>query len=199
MPAAVRVTRLEHSAAALRHAAVRTRDAAAARRMLSIALVLEGGSRSVAAAQCGMDRQTLRDWVHRYNAGGLDGLSDRRSPGRPPRLTPDWAAAVAGWVRQGPELERHGVVRWRRVDLSAEIERHFGVKLAARTVGRLLHRLGFSRVSVRPYHPRKDAEAQASFKKTSPSGPLPPCLPQPAASRSRSGSRTKPGSASRAA
>lgn len=199
MPAAVTVTRLEHSASTLRQAAARTRDAAAARRMLAIALVLEGGSRMAAATRCGMERQTLRDWVHRYNAAGLDGLSDRRSPGRPPRLTADWAAAVAGWVRQGPDLERHGVVRWRRVDLSAEIERQFGVKLAARTVGRLLRRLGFSRVSARPYHPRKDTEAQAAFKKTSPRGRPPLSLPQLAASRSKSGSRTKPGSASRAA
>ena len=167
MPAAVMVTRLEHSVVALRLAASRARDADAARRMLAIALVLEGRSRSEAAASCGMDRQTLRDWIHRYNAEGLDGLSDRRSPGRAARLTSEQAAAVASWVRQGPELARHGVVRWRRIDLCAEVERQFGVKLAERTMGTLLRRLGFSRLSVRPHHPQKDAQAQAAFKKTS--------------------------------
>ena len=166
MPAAVRVTREEHSPAALRRAASQTRDADAARRMLAIALVLDGCSRAEAAASCGMDRQSLRDWVHRYNAEGLAGLSDRRSPGRPARLTPEQQAEVAGWVRQGPDLERHGVVRWRRLDLAGEIARHFGIRLAERSVGTLLRRLGFSRVSVRPHHPRKDAEAQAAFKKT---------------------------------
>lgn len=198
MPSAVRVTREDHSPAALRRAASQTRDADAARRMLAIALVLEGRSRAEAAASCGMDRQTLRDWVHRYNAEGLAGLSDRRSPGRPARLTPEQRAELAGWVRQGPGLERQGVVRWRRLDLAAEIARHFGIQLAERSVGRLLRRLGFSRVSVRPYHPQKDAEAQEAFKKTSlPWSPL-PSLTRHAASRSKSGSRTKPGSASRA-
>ncbi|MBK1662230.1 IS630 family transposase [Paracraurococcus ruber] len=198
MPEAVRVMREEHSPAALRQAASRTRDADAAHRMLAIALVLEGRSRAEAAASCGMDRQTLRDWVHRYNAAGLAGLSDRRSPGRPARLTPEQQAAVAGWVRQGPDLQRHGVVRWRRLDLADEIARQFGIGLAERSVGTLLRRLGFSRVSVRPYHPQRDAGAQEAFKKTS----LPwSRLPSPkrlAASRSKSGSRTKPGSASRA-
>jgi transposase len=199
MPAAVAVTRLKHSAAELRQAASQTRDANAARRMLAIALVLEGRSRAEAAASCGMDRQTLRDWVQRYNAEGPAGLSDRRSPGRPPRLTPAQAQEVARWVRQGPELERHGVVRWRRVDLSAEIGRCFGVRLAARSVGRLLRRLGFRRLSVRPYHPRQDAAAQVAFKKTLLTRSLPPSPPRRAASRSRSGSMTKPESASRGA
>jgi transposase len=198
MPAAVVVTRAEHSAAALRRAAAQTRGADAARRMLAIALVLEGRSRAEAAASCGMDRQTLRDWVHRYNAEGLAGLSDRRSPGRPARLTPEQQAAVAGWVRQGPDLERHGVVRWRRLDLAGEIVRHFGIRLAERSVGTLLRRLGFSRVSPRPYHPQKDAAAQAAFKKTSPPWSRAPSPMRRAASRSKSGSRMKPGSASRA-
>ncbi len=199
MPAAVRVTREAHSPAAMRRAASQTRDADAARRMLAIALVLEGRSRAEAAASCGMDRQTLRDWVHRHNAQGLSGLSDHRSPGRPARLTPEQQATVAGWVRQGPDLERHGVVRWRRLDLAAgEIARHFGIRLAERSVGTLLRRLGFSRVSVRPYHPQKDAEAQAAFKKTSPPRSRTPSPTPLAASRSKSGSRTKPGSASRA-
>jgi transposase len=165
MPAAVAITREEHSASGLRRAAARMRDARAARRMLAIALVLEGCSRAEAAASCGMDRQTLRDWVHRYNAEGLAGLSSSPAP----RLTPAQKAEVVEWVRRGPDPVRHrGLVRWRRCDLVAEIATRFGVQLAERTVGDLLRELNFSRVSVRPHHPQRDALAQEAFKKTSP-------------------------------
>src|SRR3954464_13264434 len=94
----------------------RCRDARAARRMLALALVLEGASREEAARAAGMDRPTLRDWVHRYNAEGLAGLRDRRRPGPRPRLTPEQEAALAGVVERGPDPDRDGVVRWRRVE-----------------------------------------------------------------------------------
>jgi transposase len=166
--------------------------------MLALALILEGRSRTEAARACGMDRQTLRDWVHRYNDEGLSGLSDRRSPGPTPRLTPLQQAQVADWVRQGPDLAEHGVVRWRRIDLARVIERRFGVVLAERSVGTLLRRLGFRRLSVRPVHPQKDPCAEETHKKTSPIW-SPPSSPKPsAASPSRSGGRTRLGSASRA-
>lgn len=198
MPAAVRVTRHDHLPTDLRQAAKRSDDAAAARRMLAIALVLEGASRGEAAMSCGMERQTLRDWIHRYNADGLAGLSNRPLPGATPRLTPEQKAAVAGWVRAGPDLARHGVVRWRRRDLCDQIEAVFGVKIAERTVGLLLHELGFSRISVRPHHPRVDRDAQTTFKKTSRRSPT-MCFPSmSAASGSRSGSRMKPGSVNKA-
>ena len=107
----VAITRLERSAADLREAAAATRDAKAARRMLAMALLLEGWSREAAAEACAMDRQTLRDWVHRYNESGLDGLSDRPCRrGPPPRLSPEQQAKVVEWVQQGPDLERDGVV-----------------------------------------------------------------------------------------
>jgi transposase len=169
MPAAVAITRTEHSAADLRRAAARTREAHAARRLLAIALVLEGHSRGEAAQACGMERQTLRDWIHRYNAEGLAGLSNRLPPGPTPRLTPAQKARVAEWVRRGPDPARHGgLVRWRRRDLRDEIAATFGVTLAERTVGDLLHELNFARVSVRPHHPQKDAAAQEVFKKAFP-------------------------------
>ena len=197
--AAILITRDEHDAAGLRCAASRSRDADAARRMLALALVLEGVSRTEAARAAGMDRQTLRDWVHRYNTEGLAGLSDRPHAGGPVRLlTAEQETVVAGLVRQGPDPAEHGVVRWRRVDLAAVIERRFGVRLAARTVGTLLRRLGFVRLSVRPRHPAHDAEAQAAHKKTSPTWSPRRSRSTPAASRSNSGGRTRPGSANRA-
>src|SRR5215207_9701231 len=114
---AVEVTRGDLSAAGLRRAAARSRDANAARRMLAIALVLDGHPREDAAAACGMDRQTLRDWVHRYNAEGIAGLSNRRAPGPTPRLSAGQEAELDLWVEDGPELARDGVVRWRCRDL----------------------------------------------------------------------------------
>jgi transposase len=194
----VAVTRQELSAAELRREAVRCREAAAARRMLALALVLEGRSREAAARAAGMDRQTLRDWVHRYNAQGLAGLHDRPRSGRRPRLTPEQMAELDKVVDDGPDPETDGVVRWRRVDLQALIKARFDVELHERSVGKLLHRLGFARLSVRPQHPSSDPVAQDAFKKTSPSWCRRRCRSTPPASRSRSGSPMKRAWVSRA-
>lgn len=160
----VAITRLNVSASELREAAAGTDDARAGRRMLAIAMVLDGWSREAAAESCAMDRQTLRDWVHRYNESGLDGLFDLpRRNGPLPRLSDEQQAKVAEWVEQGPELERDGVVRWRCVDLQQRIEAEFAVHLHERTVGKLLHKLSFRRLSVRPQHPQSKPEEQADF------------------------------------
>jgi len=163
---AISITRTDHTACELRAQASRARDGASARRMLALALVLEGKPRTEAAMSCGMDRQTLRDWVHRYNAEGLAGLTDRPHTGRRPLLTAAQEAQIAGIVEAGPDLETHGVVRWRCVDLQKVIAEQFKVELAERTVAKLLKKLRFTRLSTRPYHPKKDAEAQEAFKKT---------------------------------
>src|SRR5689334_8669325 len=185
----IAVTRRELDAGGLRREAARCRDARAARRMLALALVLEGASREEAARAAGMDRQTLPDWVHRYNAEGLPGLRDRPRSGRRPRLTPEQETELATAVDQGPDPDRDGVVRWRRVDLRALLETRFAVRLHERSVGEVLRRLGFTRLSVRPKHPKADAAAQEAFEKASPSWWREPCPSTPAASRSRSGSR----------
>ena len=169
MVAAVAISRTDLDAAGLRLAAGRERDAAASRRMLALALVLEGQSRTNAARAAGMDRQTLRDWVHRYNAEGLAGLRDRVGETGPKRrLSSEQEAEVAEWVRRGPDPAKDDVVRWRRVDLARAIAERFGVVLAERSVGHVLRRLGFRRLVVRPRHPGHDAAAQASFRPTSP-------------------------------
>ena len=194
----VAITRLDLSAGELRREARRCRDAAPARRRLALALVREGHSRAEAAQHAGMDRQTLRDWVHRYNAAGLAGLHDRSHPGPKPRLTPEQMAELESIVAQGPDPERDGIVRWRRVDLQVVIERRFDVHLHERSVGKLLRRLGFARLSVRPKHPASDPAAQAAFKKASPRWCRRPYPSTPWANRSRSGWPMRPESASRA-
>ena len=140
----IAITRHEPGAGELRREAARCRDARAARRMLALALVLEGSSREEAARAAGMDRQTLRDWVHRYNAEGLAGLRDRPRSGRKPRLTAEQEAELVTAVERGPDPDRDGVVRWRRVDLQALIEARFAVRLHERSVGKVLRRLGFA-------------------------------------------------------
>lgn len=194
----VELTRLDLSVVELRKAAKREKNALVARRILAIALVLNGGDRKSAAEACGMDRQTLRDWVHHYNREGLDGLRERRKGNRKSPLTPELEPAFAALVEQGPDLEVDGVVRWRRVDLQRVLKQRFGIEVKERVVGNYLARLGYRRLSVRPQHPDADLEAQEAFKKTSrKSSPMrSPTKRQ--ASPSKSGSRTRQGSASKA-
>ena len=164
---AVAITQTEYDAAGLRQGAARSRDAHASRRMLALALVLDGCTRTEAAKTCGMDRQTLCDWVHRFNDEGLPGLFGRRAPGAKPRLSPEQQAELATIVRAGPDLAKDGVLRWRRVDLAKVIEDRFKVHLAERSVGAQLARLGFRHVSVRPHNPAQDRAAIETHKKTS--------------------------------
>jgi transposase len=196
MPIALTITRDDYTAAELREAATRSNDADATRRMLALALVLEGYKRCEAGKLCG--RQTLRDWVLRYNAEGIAGLCNRIAAGPKPRLTPEQDAAVAELVRKGPDLAVDGVVRWRRVDLARVIKARFNVTLAERSVGAMLRRLGFRRLSVRPRHPRQDPAAQETHKKTLPIWSKPSSPSMRAKNRSNYGGRMKPVLVSRA-
>ena len=126
MPAAVSL-RKDFSAGDLRRLAKRTKDNNQGRRLLSLAAVLEGMSRADAARIGGMDRQTLRDWVHRFNKSGPEGLLDSWWSGPAPRLSPDQKAALVSIVEAGPDPAGDGVVRWRRADLKRVIQERFGV------------------------------------------------------------------------
>ena len=161
--------RADFSSQELRRLATRAKDAAQARRLLAIAAVLDGATREEAGKIGGMDRQTLRDWVHRYNEGGVASLQSRPSPGRTPLLTPEQKAELKALVVAGPDPARDKVVRWRCVDLRAEVARRFGVEVREGTIGGWLHGLGLTRLQPRPHHPKKDAAAQEAYKKTFPS------------------------------
>jgi transposase len=165
---AIAVTRADHTADELRREARRSKDAGQARRLLAIALVLEGQSRTEAAVAAGMHRQTLRDWVHRYNAKGIAGLVDRPRCGRPASMSTAQLAELDGIVERQPDIATDGVVRWRCADLKRIIETRFGVTLSERSVGRILNERGFRRLSVRPRHPRCDEATQEAFKKALP-------------------------------
>ena len=164
MPSAVKM-REDYSAEMLRHLARRSKDANQSRRLLSLAAVRDGMDRGEAAKIGGMDRQTLRDWVHRFNGQGPDGLIDNWTEGPQPRLTSEQWAELAQIVETGPDPKTDGVVRWRRVDLQRVIATRFGVDYHERYVGKLLHKLGFSHMSARPRHPAQDAPIVEAFKK----------------------------------
>ena len=166
MGVAVSVTRLDHWSVELRSLA-RVEAGAVACRILAIAHVLDGTSRAEAAALCGMDRQTLRDWVHRFNADGIEGLANKAGSGRPPALLEGQMAELKAIVLAGPDLARDGVVRWRCCDLQGVIAARFGVTMHERTVGKLLRRLWLTRLQPRPHNPKRDEATQALFKRTS--------------------------------
>ena len=161
--------RADYSAAALRRLSRTCGDVNQSRRLLSLAAVLDGMSRTDAARIGGMDRQTLRDWVHRFNAAGAEGLVARKAPGRRRRLSPEQQQELTDCLENGPALTQDGVVRWRLVDLCALVERRFGIRYQERGMGKLVRALGFSRISARPQHPKSDPATQAEFKKNCPS------------------------------
>ncbi len=163
--------RVDFDAAGVRRLAREAGDADQARRLLAIAAVYEGMSRLDAARVAGMDRQTLRDWVHRFNAEGASGLVNRPPPGNPRRLTPEQEDELAQVVEAGPGSAGLGhLARWRCLDLKALIQERWGIRYHERTIGKLLDRLGFSHITTRPRHYRQDEAALEAFKKTSPPG-----------------------------
>lgn len=167
MGAAVKITRTDCTAEALRGLAAKSGDGAEVRRLLALALILEGHPRQAAAERSGMDRQTLRDWVHRYNVSGVVGLRSIRIGGRTAVLTTAQMSELKEITMKGPDPEKDKVVRWRCVDLREEVTRRFSVTVTERTIGKWLRKLGLTRLQPRPFHPKRNGVAQETFKKTS--------------------------------
>lgn len=162
---ALAVTRDTHAAEDLRRIASTLKDARQVQRVQAISLVMEGWSRAKAAAFACVDRQTLRDWVERYNERGVAGLATRTSPGRPRLLTPSQDEALHQVVISGPDLGKDGVVRWRCVDLVKQSAVRFCIReVHPSTMAKWLRRLRLTKMTARPFHPKKDEAAQAAFK-----------------------------------
>jgi transposase len=142
-------------------------DGRVACRILALANALAGMSRERAARQAGMDRQTLRDWVIRFNAEGVGGLRDRPRSGRPPFLDEGQMATFKARVLRGPDPERDGVSSWTAKDLCRIVEDRFGVSYSENGMLDLLHGLGLSWQKTRPVHPQANPKAQMAFKKSS--------------------------------
>jgi transposase len=160
--------RPDFDAARLRQLARESRDANQVRRLLALAAIYEGATRTEAAEIGGVTLQVIRDWVLKFNACGPDGLIDRKAPGQPPRLNETHRAALAAAIESGPIPAVHGVVRWRIIDLCQWLWDEFQVSVSKQTLGRELRAMGYRKLSARPRHHAQAANAIDNFKKVSP-------------------------------
>ena len=165
MPIALRA---DYDAEMMRSAAKRSKDGPQARRLLALAAIYDGATRTEAAKIGGVGLQVVRDWVVKFNAQGPDGLIDRKAPGQPPRLNDVHRAALAAIIESGPIPAIHGVVRWRIVDLCQWIFEEFRVVVAEQTLSRVLRKMGYRKLSARPRHYAQAEGAIEDFKKAFP-------------------------------
>lgn len=174
--------RSDYDGASLRALSRQSRDADQTRRLLALASIYDGGSRSGAATLGGVGLQIVRDWVLHFNASGPDGLIDRKAPGQASKLNAAQRQALAATVERGAIPAVDGVVRWRLRDLAQWAFEEFGISMDETTVGRELKAMGFRKLSARPRHYAQNVEALEAFKKTSPASwqrSEPPCRPEP--------------------
>jgi transposase len=157
----------DFSAGDVRAHARRCKDGAQVRRLLAIATIQDGGSRSDAALVGGVTRQIVRDWVLRFNAEGPDGLISRKAPGKASILNDEQRRALIEMVEAGPIPASHGVVRWRLIDLAQWVHDEFGLSITKQTLSREMRALGYRKLSARPRHRGQRSEDIAAFKKTS--------------------------------
>jgi transposase len=160
--------RKDFSAEALRAIARRAKDGPQARRLLALAAIYDGATRSEAAKIGGVTLQIVRDWVLRFNADGPDGLVDRKAPGQPSLLKDKHRAALARIVEDGPTPAIHGVVRWRIVDLCQLLFEEFRLSVSETTISRELRAMGYRKLSARPRHHAQRDGAIDEFKNISP-------------------------------
>ncbi len=190
--------RVDFDAVQSRAAAKKTKDGPQARRLLALAAIYDGASRTEAALIGGVTLQIVRDWVLKFNADGPEGLLDRKAPGQPSRLNDAHRAALAAVIESGPTPAVHGVVRWRLVDLCQWLWEEHHVTVAKQTLSRELRAMNYRKLSARPRHHAQADGAIDLFKTAS----------QPVWTRSRarrastppglrSGSATRPASARR--
>src|SRR5271167_3720670 len=158
----------DYGSGGLQAAAKRSKDGPQTRRLLALAAIYDGATRTEAAKIGGVGLQVVRDWVVKFNAQGPDGLIDRKAPGQPPRLNDVHRAALAAIIESGPIPAIHGVVRWRIVDLRQWIFEEFRVVVAKQTLGRELRAMGYRKLSARPRHHAQATGAIEDFKKAFP-------------------------------
>jgi len=157
----------DYKASQLRGLARKTKDGPQARRLLALAAIYDGASRTEAAKIGGVTLQIIRDWVIRFNARGAAGLLDGKSPGQPSRLNDVQRQAIVRMIESGPIPAIHGVVRWRLIDLAQWIYEEFRITVAKQTLSRELRAMGYRKLSARPRHHAQAEGAIEDFKKTS--------------------------------
>lgn len=152
----------------LRFLARQTKDAAQARRLLALASIYDGGSRSDAARLGSVTLQIVRDWVMRFNAHGPEGLINGKAPGPQSRLNDPQRAALAQAIERGPKPYLDGVVRWRLCDLAQWLWEEFRISVSEQTLSREVRAMGYRKLAARPKHHAQDPQAIEEFKKTFP-------------------------------
>jgi transposase len=160
--------RSDFDADGLRAIARRSKNGPQARRLLALAAIYDGATRTEAARIGGVTLQVVRDWVVKFNAHGPEGLLNRKPPGQPSRLTNAHRAALATQLDEGPIPAVHGVVRWRLVDLMQWLWEEFRLSISKQTLSREVRAMGYRKLSARPRHHQKSEAAVAAFKKISP-------------------------------
>jgi transposase len=160
--------RLDFDASQLRGLARKTKNGPQTRRLLALAAIYDGATRTDAAKIGGVGVQIIRDWVLRFNARGAEGLLDGKSPGHPAKLNDAQRQAIAHMIESGPIPAVHGVVRWRLIDLAQWIFEEFRITMAKQTLSRELRSMGYRKLSARPRHHAQAAGAIEDFKKASP-------------------------------
>lgn len=156
--------RPDFDATRLRLLARESEDANQVRRLLSLAAIYDGATRTEAAEIGGVTLQVIRDWVLKFNAGGPEGLIDRKAPGQPPRLNEEHRAALTAAIESGPIPAVHGIVRWRIIDLCQWLWDEFRVSVSKQTLSRVLRAMGYRKLSARPRQHAQAAGAIEAFK-----------------------------------
>lgn len=167
MAAPIRL-RTDFESETVRRLARNSRDADQTRRLLALAVIYDGVSRSDAARFASVTLQIIRDWVIKFNNLGPDGLLDRKAPGPSPKLKHDQWQRLAELVDAGPIPAVDGVVRWRLVDLAQWVFEEFRVTISVQCLSENLRRINYRKLSARPRHHAQDKNAIPAFKKTSP-------------------------------
>lgn len=157
--------RSDFDALKVRAGARASTDAGQTRRLLALAEIYDGSSRTQAAMMCGVTLQIVRDWVVKFNEFGLGGLIDKKPPGQPPLLNAAHLAALAAVVESGPDPAVHGIVRWRIVDLRQWLYDQFQISVSEQTLSRVLRAMNYRRLSARPRHHAQAEGAIEDFKK----------------------------------
>jgi transposase len=160
--------RSDFDALQLRTIARKTKNGPQARRLLALAAIYDGATRTEAAKIGGVTLQIVRDWVMKFNAHGPGGLIDKKAPGQPSKLKDTHRAALARMIEEGPIPAIHGVVRWRLIDLCQWVFEEFRVTVSVQTMSRELHTMGFCKLSARPRHHAQADGAIEDFKKVFP-------------------------------
>jgi transposase len=164
MPIALRT---DFDAVAVRVCARKSKDGPQARRLLTLAAIYDGASRTEAAKIGGVTLQIVRDWVVKFNARGPEGLLDGKAAGRTPLLNEEHHKSLAAMIESGPIPAIHGVVRWRVVDLCSWIFEEFRISVSKQTLSRQLRAMGYRKLSARPRHHAQAQGAIEDFKKAS--------------------------------